>query len=187
MSIIDGDLARALICIKAHRIGGDNKWHGAMPKFMTRDIETLVTEYRKLLERQSDLCSRVEAVADSLPGNCNVQECLNLASGLGPTVKIAHKFEEELIFPVLRSTSRVGEADSTLRRLGQEHMIDEDFADDLATALRDYVVGDKRTNAETLAWMLRAFFEPMRRHLAFERDHVLPLLVDKKPIAPAKI
>jgi hypothetical protein len=34
--------------------------------------------------------------------------------------------------------------------------------------------GRSTDNAEVVGFMLRGFFESLRRHIAFEREHVLP-------------
>lgn len=36
--------------------------------------------------------------------------------------------------------------------------------------------GDRPYNAEAIGFMLRGFFEGLRRHIAFEREHVLPMI-----------
>ena len=137
---------------------------------------TLAAEYHKQLARQTELCNRLEAVADSLPDSCNVQECLYLAQSFTPIVKQAHRFEEDQVFALLRAQEPPTDLASTLERLAREHMEDEEVADEVTLALRDYVAGHKNVKAETLAWMLHASFEAMRRHLAFERDYMLPLV-----------
>ena len=85
------------------------------------------------------------------------------------------------MFPVLRDsgTAEMPSLPVTLERLGLEHMGDEVFADELTSALRDFAARRNTFGPETLSWMLRAFFEAMRRHLAFEQEYVLPLL-DRK-------
>lgn len=132
----------------------------------------LAREFRSHLAKQESLCDRLERLADSLPDSLNVQESLYVAQSLFPTVMLAHRFEEDKVFPLLRDAA----LPSTLDRLGFEHMGDEEYAGDISLALRAYV-GDRRSgNAETLAWMMRGFFEALRRHIAFEREHILPLL-----------
>ena len=147
----------------------------------TNSPEYIAAEYRKLLLRQSELCSRLEAVADSLPNSFNIQECLYLAHNLVPIVKMAHRFEEQQAYPILRMRADCEWVGSMLERLSNEHIDDEEMADELSIVLRGYVTGNKSIGAETLAWMLRAFFESMRRHLIYEGDLVLPLMVNDTP------
>ncbi|WP_196501653.1 hemerythrin domain-containing protein [Aestuariivirga litoralis] len=136
----------------------------------------LACEFRGHLARQEQLCDRLERLADSLPDALNVQEGLYVAQSLLPTVTLAHRFEEEKVFPLLHGTTH----SATLERLGYEHMGDEEYAGDIIHALRAYVMERRSSNAEALAWMMRGFFEALRRHIAFEREHILPLLEKEK-------
>lgn len=143
------------------------------------------------LEQQLQWCNRLEQLADQLPEAADPQECLLLAQGLLPLVKRAHTFEEETVFPQLLarcgSTAAATTGDSgglpagldlkaTVERLRFEHLGDEDFATDLSHALRQFVTERAHCNVDSLAWMLRGFFESLRRHIAFEREHVMPLM-----------
>ena len=141
-------------------------------------VETAMEEnLRHYLKQQAALCEKLESIADSLPDSADAQDCLQLAQALVPLVKRVHDYEENKVFPWL---VHVRKADatllSTLERLRYEHLGDEEFATDLSSALRAYVTQRQTCNTEALAWMLRGFFEGMRRHIAFEREHILPLL-----------
>ena len=127
-----------------------------------------------------DLCDALERVADTLPENIALCECLDLAGRLYPTVKKAHDFEENRLFPLLGEDGRQdGETRKTVDRLHCEHCEDESFAFEVQEALKEFVTGGKRANPEVLAYMLRGFFEGMRRHVAFEREHVVPAVLHK--------
>ena len=139
----------------------------------------LAQEFRRHLSRQANLCDRLERLADELPDALNVRESLYLAQCLLPTVILAHRFEEDSIFPLLRQGPQDLAMIFTLDRLRYEHMGDEGYAGDIALNLRTYVAHRRDSNAETLGWMLRGFFEAVRRHIAFEREHILPLLDGK--------
>ncbi|MDE2385347.1 MAG: hemerythrin domain-containing protein [Alphaproteobacteria bacterium] len=136
----------------------------------------LAQEFRSHLAKQSVLCDRLEAVADSLPAAVNVQECLYLAQAMVPTVVHAHRFEEAQVFPLFRDNPQLAEMKASIERLCYEHMGDEDYAEQIVNTLREFVKNRQSCNPETMAWMLRGFFEAMRRHIAFEQEHVLPLL-----------
>lgn len=79
-----------------------------------------------------------------------------------------HRIEEEEIFPSLVPSGRSTSLSRTLDHLRTEHCEDECFAEELADALER--VGDGRIQPETLGYMLRGFFEAMRRHIKFERE-----------------
>lgn len=125
------------------------------------------------------LCCRLEQIADSLPSNVDRQECLCVARSLYPLVRHAHEFEESQLFPVLmRVPVRPEGLAETIERLKCEHWEDECYAEEIRSELLQFVQDPKLTNIETLGYMLRGFFESLRRHIAFEREHVLPLLAD---------
>ena len=123
------------------------------------------------------LCSTLEDVADSLPRGYDRVKCLRLASELVPLVRAIHRFEEETLFPAYIEAMRMQDRDSgSIARLLSEHVEDECFAGELTEALLDLGRGGPPPNPEALGFMLRGFFESKRRHIAFEREHVVPLV-----------
>jgi hemerythrin-like domain-containing protein len=117
------------------------------------------------------LCHILEGIADDLPSRVDRLQCLAVAADLLPLLRECHRFEEEVVFQVF--ARRTGEED-TVERLKLEHLEDESAAADLSEALLVHGHGRPIENPEAFGYMLRAFFESMRRHIAFERDHVLP-------------
>ncbi|NDW04440.1 hypothetical protein GTK09_08345 [Jiella sp. 40Bstr34] len=150
----------------------------------------------------------MEAIADGLPDDLDAQQTLHVARSIGPGIRRAHRFEEDTVFPVLKTSRDASpELSGTLQRLHFEHWEDESFGDELADKLIDYVrtraaakhckasqAGFPRRMgsfgivaaepagssanpaAEALGYMLRGFFEGLRRHIAFEEEHLVPLL-----------
>ena len=128
-------------------------------------------------KNQLELCDRLENLADSLPKNFDKQECLFIARALYPTIKAAHQFEEQTLFPLLNPGKGHDENVSrSIERLQFEHWEDESFAEELSSTLRQLVSQPDATNIEKLSYMLRGFFEGLRRHIAFEAEHILPIL-----------
>lgn len=121
------------------------------------------------------LCHMLEGIADDLPSRVNRLECLAVAADLMPLLRECHRFEEEVVFPAF--ARRTG-GDDIVDRLRLEHVEDDCAAADLSEALLAYGHGRPIENPEAFGYMLRALFESMRRHVAFERDHVLPGLLD---------
>lgn len=122
---------------------------------------------------QLALCDRLEEIADSLPGNVDPQKCLYAAKALGPLIKGVHTYEETILFPWLESTSDIQPAlRETLNRLKFEHCEDACFAEELTDTLLRLGSGQS-VNVEATGYMLRGFFEALRRHIAFEREHIL--------------
>ncbi len=120
------------------------------------------------------VCDQLEAIADSLPAEINRQRCLYAAKAIAQIVRQAHRFEETTVFPAIsaRFPGAPNLAD-TLRRLQFEHCEDEGFADELSDALHRLAAGDPRVHPETIGYMLRGFFTTVRRHIAFEREHLI--------------
>lgn len=129
------------------------------------------------LQEQARFCDRLETMADRLPDAIDERDCLLMAQNVVPLIKRAHDFEERIVYPLLLSLPDTAEdLKSSIERLKFEHLGDEEFAGDLGASLRQFVTNRGATNVESLAWMLRGFFESVRRHIAFEREHILPLV-----------
>lgn len=140
-------------------------------------------ELSRCHQAQAALCDLLESIADDLPEDPTAvdrQRCLSAARQIFPTVKKAHDFEEQRLFPLLLSLH--DESDSlnkSLERLRFEHWEDESYAEEVTEGLIEFGRGESTADSERLGYMLRGFFEGLRRHMAFETEHLLPLL--KKP------
>lgn len=121
------------------------------------------------------LCAALEAVADALPESVCRAECLRIASLLVPLLRQAHAYEDDVIFPAYAAAAP--EAAPTIHRLRVEHVEDESFADEVTEILLAVGHGEPIANAEAMGFMLRGLFETLRRHIAFEREHVLPAIL----------
>lgn len=128
-------------------------------------------EHRHLAKLQ--ICDVMETIADSLPRSVSRSACLWVASALLPALREAQSYEETMVFPAF--AREPGRLDS-VRRLRAEHVEDAALAEELTEALLSIGHGADIENPEALGYMLRTFFETMRRHIAFEREHVLPLV-----------
>jgi len=118
------------------------------------------------------LCDDLEAIADSLPRHVIPQDCIFAAKTLGRLIRDVHAYEETTLFPALMARFTASpEIASAIDRLKSEHVADECYADDLAEKLLYLGNGGQDVNIEALAYMLRGFFDAMRRHIAYERDH----------------
>lgn len=138
--------------------------------------ENIVEELKFHLEKQEAVCDALEEIADTLPDDIDPQRCLHLAMSLVPVIHAAHRFEEDVMFDVLKATDHEGaQLDNIFERLHGEHFEDESFAEEVTECLREIASGAK-LNFEKAGYMMRGFFEGLRRHVAFERDHLLPML-----------
>ncbi|HEV7251698.1 MAG TPA: hemerythrin domain-containing protein [Mesorhizobium sp.] len=124
-----------------------------------------------------DLCRSLEAIADGLPRLDRLQ-CLRAANRLVPLLKASHAYEEEVVFPAFEAARPPAAA---VGRLKTEHLEDECAAEELTEVLFRLGHGGRLENPEALGFMLRAFFNALRRHIAFERHHILPALPAAAP------
>lgn len=143
-------------------------------------------EMDRHLRLQLNLCCMLEKLADELPDDVNRQECLHVARSIYPIVKNAHAFEEDLLFPRLASQCRAdSNMSSALERLRFEHWEDESFGCELGEELLAFAQDPASANIDALSYMLRGFFEGLRRHIAYEREQLLPILLkNSSPAAP---
>ncbi|MBL4645086.1 MAG: hypothetical protein COA52_14820 [Hyphomicrobiales bacterium] len=166
--------------------GPSNDTGGASDHSKKPEPGLIATVSVELLQRlhahhssQLTLCDELEEIADSLPDQIDYIRCMRAAKMLDPAVRYAHRFEELELFPLLANSERTSvELQRSLQRLRFEHLEDESFAEELADKLLDIAEGrivpsGSTEQAELLGYMLRGFFEGLRRHIAFERDHIL--------------
>jgi hemerythrin-like domain-containing protein len=136
--------------------------------------ENPIAALRKAHREQLLLCDRLEEIADSLPDSVNRQKCIYAARALGPMIRGVHRFEEDVVFPMIaKRLADLEDIETTLTRLRFEHCEDECFAEELTEALHALGAGRAEINIEATGYMLRGFFEAMRRHIAFESEHLL--------------
>lgn len=114
------------------------------------------------------LCDALEAVADSLPGNIDLQSCRCLSETLIPLLKLAQQREERQVFPVLR---RRGGSAETFDRLLYEHFEDLCCAEEASEALSK-LARQEDVNTEAVGYLLRGLFTMLRRHIAFEKQYL---------------
>ena len=155
----------------------NNVVKGSVLKAAVSPHSSLAQIFAHHLKAQEAICAELEAIADSLPVSINPQMCIQVTRALLPLIEQAHRFEENQLFPQLL---KIGDPHldlaRTLKRLHAEHLGDEDYAEELCSAISSYLADADHSKAENLGWMLRGFFESERRHIAFEREYILPLV-----------
>lgn len=123
-----------------------------------------------LHDAKLELCAALEVVAEELPARIDRLKCLGIASNLVPLLRDSHRFEEETVFPAF--LKRQGEA-AVIARLTDEHLEGGCAAEELTEILLAIGHGGEIADPQSLRHMLRAFLSALRRHVAFERDHIL--------------
>ncbi len=135
----------------------------------------------EIWSEQLALCDALEQLADALPAGLERIHCLRLARTIPAVVDRAHRLEEMLLFPMLQERAAFSPAfAAVIDRLRYEHLEDDAYADELYDALSARSWGRSKPSAETLGYMLRTFFSATRRHILFDRDVLVPLLMTGK-------
>lgn len=140
-----------------------------------RPADAISLDWLKAAHReQLTLCTALEEIADSLPANVSRQKCIYAAKTLTPLINGVHQYEEEVLFPLLKQrAAKEPDLAEAIARLKFEHVEDECFAEELTDMLMRLGSGDATVNAEAAGYMLRGFFESIRRHIAFEQQFML--------------
>lgn len=128
-------------------------------------------------DSQLVLCDELETIADGLPSNLDRQRCLLVARAVCPIIVSSHDVEEKLLFDALeRLPNCPADLSRTLERLRYQHYEDLCFAEELQDVLLALGHGEESVSADAIGYMLRGFFESIRRHVAFERELLMPML-----------
>ena len=127
-------------------------------------IAALELSYQEML----DLCDLLEGIADDLP-HTDSRLCLSAADVLEPMVDTTHRLEEAVLFPMLAASNRV-ELKRATARLRQEHISDSSTAEEVSEILRDVARGRPSLSPDAIGYLLRSFFDGMRRHIHGERE-----------------
>lgn len=130
--------------------------------------ETGLAEVREYFHQQLVLCDLLEVIADALPDRLDHDNCRRAAALVGPLLRLAHEAEEALLFPRIAAVHAHG--DAVVERLRLEHLEDECFGEEVQYELHQ--LGCKRPvlAPEATGYMLRGFFECLRRHVLHERE-----------------
>lgn len=147
------------------------------------NADAVIGAIEQAYQEKLRFCDMLEEIADGLPDRVDRFKCLTVANALSPLLAGVHQFEEEVVFPTYSARTGGSDSAASLRRLSTEHVADECFADELTEVLLAIGHGAPVKNPETIGFMLRGFFESVRRHIAFEREHILPVIAGRKPRA----
>ncbi len=127
-------------------------------------------------EQHLRLCDLLEEIADSLPDRIDQRQCVCAATALKYRINAHHQLEEDVLFPrMLARAAGDAELQRVLQRLADEHLTDEGHCDEAIELLSKLSRGIAPPNVEAAGYLLRGLFEGLRRHIAFENDHVLPI------------
>lgn len=126
-------------------------------------------------ELQRELCNVLETLADDLPNTFDKNLAGVAVSILENSMERHMKFEDEALFPLLRENISKGDIiHAALHCLEEEHERDCANLFEITEALKSAIEENCITNAEMFGYMLRGFFECLRRHVAWEDKVIIP-------------
>jgi hemerythrin-like domain-containing protein len=170
--------------VKAHHQSDSDDRPGDARAMTAADVHL---RFERILDSLNAICDDLEHVADLLPHSVDQQFCLSVARRLPLCVQSAHEFEEKHVFALVgKPRPMVEPSASTLERLRFEHWGDQDYAHDVGHALREFIRVQDKTRTDALAWMLRGFFDGLRRHIAFDRAFILPQIAARAAAETSK-
>jgi iron-sulfur cluster repair protein YtfE (RIC family) len=142
--------------------------------------EPLGEAFLALLERDQmrllRLCVALEKIADALPGAGRHPRTVKVLSFLDKAFARHVFVHEKCLFPLIRSLEdRKEPVEAVLRQLEFEHAADQGLIVEIASAFMAPREAQARPHAQTLGYLLRAFFENYRRHCVWERIVLYPI------------
>lgn len=136
----------------------------------------LTATYQQML----GMCDTLEAIADSLPDHHPRHRCQDVSDRLEALVEATHRLEEDTLFPALVAANRPG-LTVTVARLRQEHRADSSAAGEVSEVLRSLASGRAELSRDAVGYLLRAFFDAMRRHVRAELE-LIALFARPEPL-----
>lgn len=123
------------------------------------------------------VCAALETIADGLPGSSSQERTARVLAFLDKAFARHVFIYEKCLFPMIRSLEEKNEpVELVLQELEFEHSADQGLIVEIASAFLGRNERDGRLNTEMLGYLLRAFFENCRRHCAWERNIVQPII-----------
>jgi hemerythrin-like domain-containing protein len=134
-------------------------------------IDLLDEEHRLFL----DACAALETVADKLPDEADLELAQSAAEVLLRNQPGHHEDEFAGLFPLLRrNVGREHTLSRILDQLEVHRTQDIDILTEIAEVLQIDISNKRPHNPGMLGYMLRSYFTNERRHIAWERQFILP-------------
>ncbi|MEM8854238.1 MAG: hemerythrin domain-containing protein [Pseudomonadota bacterium] len=126
--------------------------------------------------QKARLCDIVEGIADALP-NPSPLTCNRAAQILAEDLPLHHADEDLGLFPLLsRHCLPEDRIEEAIGQLSREHVDDEAALEEVVSLLKELGAGRvPGMGYDAAGFVLRAFFEATRRHLAWEESTIMPL------------
>lgn len=125
---------------------------------------------------QLQVCDILEHLADGLPDRAEAHLAKVAAYAVRSGWPKHVQFEEEVLFPLLGGhAEREPHIEATILQLSREHASDLGSDDELVEALRELALDRRPSNPEMVGYMLRSYFQTLRRHVQWENAFLIPL------------
>ena len=125
------------------------------------------------------LCDALESIADQLPTTIDPRLYALTSEVLKKVIHHHNILEEEALFPIILNHLDVkSNLRNAFAQLKIEHETDGEHALEIAHELDRIAAGGRMANPEMVGYMLRGFFESLRRHIHWENQTILPLAHD---------
>jgi hypothetical protein len=139
-------------------------------------IENPLTTYTRLLHEQIELASELEKIADALPDSFDQHRCCELADRIPAVFNVTVSVSQEFLHPVLLARcDGQSFSEATVERLRSERLMDQGYAMEVNGLLLMLAGPKQAADMNAAGYMLRGFFENLRRACAFELEFVVPL------------
>ena len=131
-----------------------------------------------LLERDQmrllRICAALEKIADGLPGTGHQKKTGRVLAFLDKAFSRHVFLHEKCLFPLIRSLEeKNAPLELMLRELEFEHAADRGLIVEILSA---FMSDSRNTGPDALGYLLRSFFENYRRHAAWERAALYPIV-----------
>jgi hypothetical protein len=125
-------------------------------------VAELLDQHRRI----DALCTNLEHIADRLPSACPTR--CRRASFLLATLLPSHSSFERPVLAGLLAGEEIGPSEPLLPRIIGQHHEDEGLAQEIVQALEPLCEGEQAQAPEALGYMLRCFFNGVRRSMLVE-------------------
>ena len=142
--------------------------HSNLPNAKYAPVAMIIAER----DEQREICEHLERLADDLIGPIDRNACGILLNRLNNDFQLYQR-DEEALFDVLSTHEQPDAYIVKCVELAKlDHKIYESYLFELSEPLTDMAEGRRLGNADAVGYMLRCFFESIRRHMSWE-DAVL--------------
>lgn len=120
-------------------------------------------------DRVTAACDELETIADALPDRVAPGQCERAVRETAAAVRQMHACENDLLMPLLANAHRP-ELRKIAGDLEQAHLVDGESLIEVDEVLTALALGQPILSTDATGYMLRAFFEGLRRHIGREKD-----------------